>query len=90
MAMDLARKHGSRKSLSYHLMNKAKRHQKDHFSDPVDQPVELKKYFFVVQPLGNVLWLKKHAKKGAIPINYLSCIDLNQMVCIFLAFSGLS
>jgi predicted nucleotidyltransferase len=62
--MSLARKYGSRKAMSFHLMNKAKRHHKDHFSGSETADVDLKKYFFVVQPLGSVLWLKVHESKG--------------------------
>jgi predicted nucleotidyltransferase len=59
-ALALLKRYGSQKALGHHLMNKAKRHLREHL--PADRShIALKKYFFVIQPLLSIMWMREHS-----------------------------
>eukprot|EP01122_Echinamoeba_exundans_P006904 TRINITY_DN2022_c0_g1_i1.p1 TRINITY_DN2022_c0_g1~~TRINITY_DN2022_c0_g1_i1.p1 ORF type:complete len:219 (+),score=30.79 TRINITY_DN2022_c0_g1_i1:540-1196(+) len=59
-SLALLQRYGSQKALGHHLMNKARRHLREHL--PPDRPqIALKKYFFVIQPLLSIKWMRERA-----------------------------
>lgn len=65
-ALQLLKSHVSTKALCHHLVNKARRHIREHLGE--DRPtVALKKYFFVLQPLLTVCWTRAHGLESAFP-----------------------
>ncbi|MCG7853548.1 MAG: nucleotidyltransferase domain-containing protein [Methanosarcinaceae archaeon] len=62
----LAGKYYSRKTGAHHYLNMAESNHKTHIENR--EEVNLKKYFYVLRPLINILWLSE--KKGLIPMAF--------------------